>query len=369
MIDAMMLATSVLTSDAGKSLLTSMLKVLSSGIEKKVSDAKQEYLDTVSFKDLSSPVEIQRHRILDSITELQTKVMLYVSNQALLVKLLAILLNLTVNAYEAPTEKDLTIIDRGLGQVRGAVEQYQNLARRRVIARRYAVIVSILALVVLAGIIFWGSFAGGPSVNTVLPVIEIPLPILIWSAIGSFTAILYRFNSSGEMELQDPLRWLLTRPLTGIVMGIIAYFVISVGFLSTGAKITSGTGAPEVLWLIAFISGFSDRFANGLLRSLVGRFGGKEEAELVTLDTISASADLSSTFENLPVLNDLLVEKPKQAAKVNAIQNTDDTDQKMKEEVLAKLDYTTEKKAKTKAKTSKSNATPSVDHKAIQESN
>jgi len=119
---------------------------------------------------------------------------------------------------------------------------------------------------------------------------QIPLPVLLWSAIGSFTAILYRFNNSGEIELQDPLRWLFTRPLTGVVMGIIAYFAVLIGLIAIGSKDLSSTvGKTEVLWLIAFISGFSDRFADGLLKSLIGHFGGNTEAGLLNFDVPTSS--------------------------------------------------------------------------------
>ncbi|GHO91546.1 hypothetical protein KSF_015940 [Reticulibacter mediterranei] len=270
---------------------------------KSLANARKEYQEAP--KDLTSSIEQRREKILGTLNEVQTKIMLYMSNQPDLLRLLPILLDQTITVYKAQTEQDLKLAELSLEQIKGAIKQYQDIESQRKLARWLAVVVSIAALAGLGALIFWGS-SGGPNVNTVLPIIQVPLPILLWSTIGSFTAILYRFNSSGDIELQDPLRWLFTRPLTGIVMGTIAYFAVLIGLISivkdptAVSKTLSSAGATEILWLVAFISGFSDRFADGLLKALVGRFGGNAEAGLVTLDGISNSAK-PSLSEALPV--------------------------------------------------------------------
>src|SRR5262249_17582 len=48
-------------------------------------------------------------------------------------------------------------------------------------------------------------------------------------------------------------------------------------------------GSKELMWLIAFLAGFSDRFADGMLKSLVGKFGGDRSSELVSVEPTSAS--------------------------------------------------------------------------------
>lgn len=273
--------------------------------------AKKQYQDTVPQTDLTSLFERKRQELLGSLLEIQTQIMLYVSNRSTTLRLITVLTDLMTQAYEAKLEQELTMCDLSLGQIKGVLEQYKQLADRRASARWYAIIASIFAIVGLSVVMFFGTFNGGPSVNTVLPIIEVPLPILIWSAIGSFTSILYRFNNSGDMGIQDPIRWLFTRPLTGIVMGIVAYFVVLTGLLAIGSQNpslvpinTSTLGSTAILWLVAFIAGFSDRFADGILKTLVGRFGGKENEDLVSLDTISTPFDLpemTSLVENLPM--------------------------------------------------------------------
>jgi hypothetical protein len=269
-------------------------------VRNKLVEAKKEYDD--AQKDPTSPIEQKRDFLLIKLSELQTQTMIYVTNELLLAKILPLILDQTAEVYKAHSVQDLKIIELNMGQVQGAIKQYQAIATQRVIARWLAVVVSVLAIAGMGGLIYWSAVGNGPNVNTILPVLQIPLPILIWSALGSFVAILYRFNNYGDIALQDPLRWLFTRPLTGIMMGIIAYFVVSIGLLSIGFKNPSSSGSQEIFWLIAFIGGFSDRFADSLLRSLVGHFGGKADADLVTLDNLSASANLSSLVESLPAI-------------------------------------------------------------------
>jgi len=137
-------------------------------------------------------------------------------------------------------------------------------------------------------------------------VIRIPMPIIIWSCIGSLGAMLYRFNDSADAELADPLRWSFTRPLTGVLMGIIAYMVFKIGLLvlqpGTAPGTPGGVGASqELLWLAAFLAGFSDRFADSVLRSLAGRLGGEKHAELQ-----SAEQTLSSTGASMKALAEKL---------------------------------------------------------------
>jgi len=123
-------------------------------------------------------------------------------------------------------------------------------------------------------------------------------------------AMLYRFNTSADAELADPLRWCFTRPLTGILMGIIEYMVFKVGILvlqpasdAVSAAHGSGGAPQELLWLAAFLAGFSDRFADSVLRSLAGRLGGDRQGDLVVTDRPSSTTvTLNSIAERLGIV-------------------------------------------------------------------
>ena len=117
-------------------------------------------------------------------------------------------------------------------------------------------------------------------------------------------------NTSADAELADPLRWCFTRPLTGILMGIIAYMVFKVGILvlqpaSDAASAAHGSGgAPqELLWLAAFLAGFHDQFADSVLRSLAGQLGGDRQGDLVVTDRPSSTTvTLNSIAERLGII-------------------------------------------------------------------
>jgi len=320
----------------GEILLESLGSKLVESYRDKLNKAKESY--TTIQKDTSSPLEYQRSRLLGKSNELQTKIMLYITQQVVLLKLLAILADQTINIYDAKTEQDLKLVEMSLGQIDGFIARFETLSKQRKFARTLAIVVSIGAFIILGLIIYSGTLPGGPTTNTVLPILQIPLPILLWSAIGSFAAILYRFNKSGDIELQDPLRWLFTRPLTGLVMGIVGYLMLSIGFLAAGVKDTSSFSTTVVFWLTAFISGFSDRFADTLLRSLVGHFGGDDKAEIVTLDAISSSDStfLTSILDGLPSVNKWL-DKRKKSNNHNYSENVSKINQKLKQNNKKKI--------------------------------
>jgi hypothetical protein len=110
-----------------------------------------------------------------------------------------------------------------------------------------------------------------------IPILNIPLSVILWSALGSITSILYRFNRGADREIQNPIRWLITRPLTGVLLGALAYLAIKVGFVAaTEGEVILGEAANEMIWLISFLVGFSDKFSDSILKNLIGKFGGDE---------------------------------------------------------------------------------------------
>jgi hypothetical protein len=116
---------------------------------------------------------------------------------------------------------------------------------------------------------------------TLIPVFGVPLSVAMWGATGSVAAILYRFYTErGRIQLELEVRWLIARPVIGIIMGMVAYLALSAGLLllsanpPTGAEDTAQAGRQEVYWVIAFIAGFSDKFYERIIDLLVGTFGG-----------------------------------------------------------------------------------------------
>jgi hypothetical protein len=274
--------TSILTSD--------VLKVSAGMLAERLTAAKNEYKEANAPRN--SPLETRRHELILKLSSVQNSLMLTVYDQRFLERVLPLLIDQAISAYEAQLERELTIIEMNLGQIEGVLGQYNQRMKERAGARSLAMGVCGVAIVGLFVLVMLGP-RRGLTVYTIVPILAIPLPVILWSAIGSFTAILYRFNNSGDIELQDPLRWLFTRPLTGIMIGIVTFFIIKAGLLTlTPGNNTPALGSNELMWLAAFLVGFSDRFSDSLLKSLVGRFGGDKTADLVTLQGLSSQPAL-----------------------------------------------------------------------------
>lgn len=108
-----------------------------------------------------------------------------------------------------------------------------------------------------------------------LPILNIPWPVIVWSLIGSFAAMIHQFNKKPIYDFGDAVKWMLTRPVQGAVLGCAFYLVLISGlFLFTGTTPNAGiqTPADEIILVLSFLVGFSDRFADQVFNSLVRKY-------------------------------------------------------------------------------------------------
>jgi H+/gluconate symporter-like permease len=137
------------------------------------------------------------------------------------------------------------------------------------------VAVILLYVAIIVAIIFyeWNS----PKFLMV-PMIGIPVSVVIWSLLGSLAAILYRFyNYSRIRKLYKESTWLIARPLTGVIMGMLSYLIIVAGLFIFGTASQASNEASHLeasnetsqitshlhdafFWVVAFISGLSIDF-------------------------------------------------------------------------------------------------------------
>jgi hypothetical protein len=94
--------------------------------------------------------------------------------------------------------------------------------------------------------------------------------------------MIHRFNRRPIYDFGDAVKWLLTRPVQGLVLGAAFYLVVSSGLLLITGTIVEGQGAStriadEVLLVLAFLVGFSDRFGDRVFNTLVRRYSQDEE--------------------------------------------------------------------------------------------
>jgi hypothetical protein len=301
---AFMLDPALLATVLGSGLSPSTQTIISSAfkeLSKRVNDAKERYQHSSKSEDA---VEEKRLECLSMLSEIRNRVTLCTCNKELQRRALCLVMEQTAHAYEATNERGLQLVRVDAEQIKAALDTDKHESQKRRQIRRVAVLVSLMSLIAIASFIGYARWAHIDD-QSVLPFFGIPSCVIFWSAIGSFAAILYRFTNAGDREIEDPIRWLFSRPLTGIIMGTITYLILKAGLLT----IEQGTNAvsadagslhktSEFMWLIAFLAGFSDRFSDGLLRTLIGKFGDDRSAELVTVQettTQSSSLDLLPT--------------------------------------------------------------------------
>jgi hypothetical protein len=133
-----------------------------------------------------------------------------------------------------------------------------------------------IMIVYIAGLIFLAIVMGEKKSSEIVPGFGIPYSIIIWGATGSLAAILYRFyTEKGRIKLSAEIRWLIARPIIGIIMGAVVYLALLGGLVFLGNTTQSGepnvNSKIEIYWIIAFLAGFSDKFYIGIINLLVDK--------------------------------------------------------------------------------------------------
>lgn len=143
--------------------------------------------------------------------------------------------------------------------------------------KRLRWIVPVLVLCYVAIIVAIITFGGRAWTDTTeIPIVGVPVSVLVWAAIGSLAAILYRFYTHEPERITVEIRWLVARPIIGIIMGALVYLAILSGLFifggATGSDTNPASARPQLMWLVAFLGGFSDRFFETVINTVEGRF-------------------------------------------------------------------------------------------------
>jgi hypothetical protein len=108
-------------------------------------------------------------------------------------------------------------------------------------------------------------------------IMYVPVPILQWAFVGGMVGVLYRlaFDRTDFQGSYALYPWIVAKPVVGIVMGALVYFIAVSGELALNG--TTQISNIQFLNVLAFLGGFSDRFSFDLLEEISGRVGkGKE---------------------------------------------------------------------------------------------
>lgn len=247
-----------------------------------------------------------RQSQLDQLRDLQGQFLTSAADLALVTAYAPRFVQYADDVYAASSERDLVRTGLQIDQLKFALQQFRRMMARRDTARLHAVALLVLMFGFLITITAWDDYFS-LDVTDEIRLLHVPIYVIVWSVIGSVCSLLYRFNHSADAEMDDPMRVLLTRPLMGVVLGSFSYLVVRLGFLTmsengpvpggleaAAAQIPPNDRVVHLMIVVAFIVGFSDRLSEQILRSLVGRFGGDQTGQLVSLDRLSPAVDPSA---------------------------------------------------------------------------
>lgn len=104
----------------------------------------------------------------------------------------------------------------------------------------------------------------------------IPASVMVWSFIGSFAAMIHRFNRKPVYYFDNAMKWMVTRHAQGVILSSAFYLVLISGlFLISGGKDGNTSNIKdEVILILSFLIGFSDRFVDSVFNTLVEKYTG-----------------------------------------------------------------------------------------------
>jgi hypothetical protein len=100
----------------------------------------------------------------------------------------------------------------------------------------------------------------------------VPLPIWVYALLGSLTSMLYRADKIPFKDINEGISWIMHRSIVGIVMGVMTYLMLVAGLIIFAGKETA-IQVPQLVWVLAFLGGFSDTLSMDLLDKISGKIG------------------------------------------------------------------------------------------------
>ncbi|MBO9998978.1 MAG: hypothetical protein J7641_08220 [Cyanobacteria bacterium SID2] len=166
------------------------------------------------------------------------------------------------------------------------LEQRQRVVERLVLNdRTVPVAITVLSILYALGAVgaialfLWlGSdrLAVEPLLDRKLSPLGIPWPVLVWSFFGSLAAIVYRFVHCPFRRLGETAKWMWMRPVQGVLLGGASYSIVEAVLSVLVDRIGVASPLPmadEVILVLSFLVGFSDRLAENVFRVMSGASG------------------------------------------------------------------------------------------------
>ncbi len=110
-------------------------------------------------------------------------------------------------------------------------------------------------------------------------IMYVPLPILQWAFVGGMIGVLHQLSFSRTRRTGQAgfYAWLVAKPVVGLVMGAVVYFVAVSGELALNGR--TDIANIQLLNVLAFLGGFSDKYSIELLERITGGSSLKKQDE------------------------------------------------------------------------------------------
>jgi hypothetical protein len=160
-------------------------------------------------------------------------------------------------------------------QIRAAAVLIERDRQSQRNARKYTILGGLIALVQISLIATYIYFVPGPH-DRILDGFAVPKASITFAAVGSLASVLFRFYTVPEKKFVSEIRRLIARPILGVILGVATYLAFTHGLLivsniSFKSVETDNVKASSFLYLIAFLGGFSERWTNTLINSLLSK--------------------------------------------------------------------------------------------------
>lgn len=105
----------------------------------------------------------------------------------------------------------------------------------------------------------------------------VPQEIWTWGLLGAISAMLIRVANYNFTDRQEAIRWAISRPIIGLVMGGLVYMMMKVGLFVVDAQGSNKVDFLEMV--VSFLGGFSDSLSMTLLKKLQDRLTGPQKGD------------------------------------------------------------------------------------------
>jgi hypothetical protein len=182
---------------------------------------------------------------------------------------------------KSTTLEDLALSELDLISINGLIGKEEHIKKEEHYIQYIVPVIIFVYIFLIGGVILFGGNSWEKTIE--IPFIGVPLSVVLWAAIGSLAAILYRFYTQKPERMSLELKWLIARPIIGIIMGALGYLAVLSGLTVFGTSFDTSSietmPRPQMLWLIAFLGGFSDKFFESLIHNVMGKLNSQQRGK------------------------------------------------------------------------------------------